>query len=355
MDRTIHDRSVNGIFLLCRSRSLAILGALVFGSYAFAEVPCAHLQSYEEAVGSSEAIFEGRVVKENPTAMAAKGGTSLGYSDFRFEVTKSWKLVDRKFVWIRVPSRISNDCGVVSVGKEYLVFANRLNDLLYISPQSRTLAREISGADIERLGAELIEIEDGEFRMYSTTITTIVVLAISILFLAGVLVLVYRRRFPATLFSFFLLGVILGVGASCGPAKEAAQMRFALACARGDLDVVKDSVDGGHRVDINNVNGMIGPCIDSAAYGGHDDVIAYLIGKRADVNVKGEKGNTPLISAVLGNHKETVELLLKNGADASIVMPNDKGELTGITALTVARMKGNREIIQMLEEAGDLK
>ena len=139
------------------------------------------------------------------------------------------------------------------------------------------------------------------------------------------------------------------------PRPETAQLRFALACARGDLGLVKELMSRSVRIDVNNINGTIGPCLSNAAYGGHDEIIKFVLERGADVNVKDDKGTTPLINAVLGNNPRTVNLLLQNGADPKIVMPDDKGELTGITALTAARMKGNAEIIRMLDGTGDAK
>lgn len=56
-----------------------------------------------------------------------------------------------------------------------------------------------------------------------------------------------------------------------------------------------------------------------------------------------------MVNAVVGNKPDTVALLLKQGADANIIVPDETGKLTDITALKIARIKGNPKIINLLE------
>lgn len=55
-----------------------------------------------------------------------------------------------------------------------------------------------------------------------------------------------------------------------------------------------------------------------------------------------DNGTTALMMAARGNHYETVDLLLKQGADASI-----RNEADG-TALGWARKRGHSDIVQLL-------
>jgi ankyrin repeat protein len=152
-------------------------------------------------------------------------------------------------------------------------------------------------------------------------------------------------RFAAT----FLFTILTFV--SCDSrGTTASQVRFALACARGDTNVVKDLLATG-QININAVNGKIGPCLVSSAYGGHREIIEILLDKGADINVRDEKGGTPLVNAVVGNQTEVVKLLLERGADPNIVVPNENGEMTDINAVKIARIKGHAEIIKLLENA----
>lgn len=56
-----------------------------------------------------------------------------------------------------------------------------------------------------------------------------------------------------------------------------------------------------------------------ASSNGQTEVVKLLLNAGANVNAKGEYGNTALISAVEGEHPETVKLLLKAGADVNAV------------------------------------
>ncbi len=64
--------------------------------------------------------------------------------------------------------------------------------------------------------------------------------------------------------------------------------------------------------------------IHIAAIRGDVTDLLLLIGNSADVNCKGDEGMTPLHSAIMGNHFDVVEELLKNGADQYI--KDDSGE-----------------------------
>ena len=52
-----------------------------------------------------------------------------------------------------------------------------------------------------------------------------------------------------------------------------------------------------------------------AAVGGHVEVIRFLLGAGADVNLANNSGATPLMMAAVGGHVEVLCLLLEAGAD----------------------------------------
>jgi len=147
------------------------------------------------------------------------------------------------------------------------------------------------------------------------------------------------------LIGFLFIISLLG----CVPANSSEQTRFALASARGDIDLVKQLVEN-NDIDINATNGKIGPALVSASYGGHKEVVEFLIYKNADINIKDEKGTTPLMNATVGEKAETVKLLLKKGANPNVFVTNEKGETTDITALTFAKMKKNEEITNLIQK-----
>ena len=134
----------------------------------------------------------------------------------------------------------------------------------------------------------------------------------------------------------------------CVSSNSSKQIRFALASARGDTSLVKEFVKDGN-VDINAVNGKIGPALVSASYGGHNEVVKLLLNNQADIDIRDEKGTTALMNAIIGEKVETVKLLLERGADPNIVFVNENGEKTEITAITFAKLKQNKEIIDLIE------
>jgi ankyrin repeat protein len=137
---------------------------------------------------------------------------------------------------------------------------------------------------------------------------------------------------------------------SCTAIESSKQTRFALASARGDITLVKQIFESG-GVEINSVNGRIGPALVSASYGGHKEVVQFLIANGADINVRDEKGTTPLMNAVIGEKPEIVKLLLEKGANPNLPVINTKSEKNDTTALTFAKIKQNKEIIEALEKA----
>ncbi len=70
-----------------------------------------------------------------------------------------------------------------------------------------------------------------------------------------------------------------------------------------------------------------------------------LIAMGADVNVRNEAGQTPLMSATEKGYADMVQVLIQNGANPKLA--NNKGE----SALTIALMKGYTRIAESLEMA----
>ena len=53
--------------------------------------------------------------------------------------------------------------------------------------------------------------------------------------------------------------------------------------------------------------------IHDAAFWGNIEAVKQHLAEGADVNAKGEKGETPLLYATLSGHKEIADLLRKHG------------------------------------------
>ncbi len=160
------------------------------------------------------------------------------------------------------------------------------------------------------------------------------------------LLISYRDR-PITLYLVFYLATVGCLG--CLSSRFADdQLGFAFACVSGDVTKVKRFVDS-KLIDIDSTNGRIGPCLISAAYSGHREIVVLLLSKGANIDVKDQNGATALVNAVVGNQYEIVEILIENGADTRIIIPDESGKLTDITALKIAQARGNKKIVALLE------
>jgi hypothetical protein len=172
---------------------ILVLTLSVNVSAGFEAGGCEFAQTFENAAAGSQAIFYGKAVEERTVSAESKGGIEIGYKEIKFEVTKSWKLIDKRTVWLRVPAKRNDHCGFESVGREYLVYANQLNDLLYISPMSRTMPSEMAKDDLQRLGSDGLRISEGEFYLFQSDLLIILALAAGGLLVFALAFVIYRR------------------------------------------------------------------------------------------------------------------------------------------------------------------
>ena len=100
---------------------------------------------------------------------------------------------------------------------------------------------------------------------------------------------------------------------------------------------------------VDNNNGPYGTCpLIEAAMMGHAHVCYYLItAQKADVDVRINNGNTPLIMAAYENHCEVVKLLLDHNANIEA-----KEEL-GNNATDIAAFHGNLNCLKILVEKNE--
>lgn len=156
----------------------------------------------------------------------------------------------------------------------------------------------------------------------------------------------YRDR-PITLY-FLLYAATVSCFGCISPRVGNNQAEFALACVAGDLKKVERFVDS-KLVDIDAQNGRIGPCLVSAAYSGHREIVMFLLSRGANVDVRDQNGATALVNAVVGDQYQIVEILIQNGANPHIILPDESGNLTDVTALKIAHARGNKKIATLLE------
>jgi ankyrin repeat protein len=79
-----------------------------------------------------------------------------------------------------------------------------------------------------------------------------------------------------------------------------------------------------------------------AAANGHKDSVEFLLKKGANVNDKNDEGNTPLILAVANGHKNPVESLLKKGANVND--KNNEGNSAVHQAIIQIRIEASRGV-----------
>lgn len=125
---------------------------------------------------------------------------------------------------------------------------------------------------------------------------------------------------------------------------------FLLAGARGHTEIVRLALKAGADLKLTNRYG--GTALIPACHYGHVETVKVLLEEsQTNINHVNDLGWTALLEAViLGDgglrHTEIVRLLLAHRADVNIA---DK---QGVTALTHAEQRGQREISEMLRKAG---
>jgi len=149
------------------------------------------------------------------------------------------------------------------------------------------------------------------------------------------------------------------------------------AARKGDIQLCITAIREG--ADVNFQSCGLSPLFYAAFYG-HSMVIEYLVNCSANVNEKNLSGVTPLAKAVDSGHLSAVECLLRHGADSNIADNSgnpplvkatkngradlvrclietgradvDRQNIEKSTALHEAALKGNKEIVDLLLEAG---
>jgi len=84
------------------------------------------------------------------------------------------------------------------------------------------------------------------------------------------------------------------------------------AIKNGDLDQVKELIEQ-RNFNVNQEVTSRFPIHYAADYG-QSDVLAYLLKRGADSNIKDKHGITPILAAIWEGHTQCVRLLLESGA-----------------------------------------
>jgi ankyrin repeat protein len=114
---------------------------------------------------------------------------------------------------------------------------------------------------------------------------------------------------------------------------------------KGTLAEAEVTIAKGANVNVQDVKKRT-PLI-LAASNGHTSVVTFLVSNGADVNLKDGDGQSPLMYAAKGSFAETAAYLLENGAEVNV-----RSKKKGITALMLAAVSDNVELVRMLLEHG---
>jgi ankyrin repeat protein len=123
-----------------------------------------------------------------------------------------------------------------------------------------------------------------------------------------------------------------------------------IASVDNDVPMLKIAIEGGCKA-TNITSPYDGTALIAAAHLGHAEVVRTLIAAKAPLDHVNNLRWTALIeSIVLGNggknHTDTLEALVKAGANVNLADGN------GATPLTLAKGRGYKEMVAILEKAG---
>ena len=121
------------------------------------------------------------------------------------------------------------------------------------------------------------------------------------------------------------------------------------ASGKGNVEIVEILIKNGANV--NHLGWRGHTALENASSQGHDRIVKTLIENGAEVNYVAENGATPLMVAAGKGHETVVRTLIENGANVYFV--SDKEPTKGATALSIARLSNQQEIVKILKAAGD--
>jgi hypothetical protein len=120
---------------------------------------------------------------------------------------------------------------------------------------------------------------------------------------------------------------------------------FAQCVAENKVDEVSLFIAAGFLPDAKDKKGI--PLLCISARNGHLNTVEFLLRSGAQVDIIAEdRGSTPLIDSAMGRHKDVIKTLIEAGADVNI--KNKDGQ----TALIIVVGAGDIEIVEMLVKAG---
>ena len=143
--------------------------------------------------------------------------------------------------------------------------------------------------------------------------------------------------------------VLVGCEQSPEPPVKAPNISIHDAAKRGNIEAVKKHLAAGTDVNAKKAQQT---ALYHAVWNDHTEIAKLLISKGANVNTEQSARFNPLYSAAGGRAgKETIELLISNGADVNFI--RERGGTRGNeTPLDRAARKGRTEIADLLRKHG---
>ncbi|XP_074653753.1 protein TANC2-like [Tubulanus polymorphus] len=132
---------------------------------------------------------------------------------------------------------------------------------------------------------------------------------------------------------------------------EATQQSIVAAAASGHVHILEYLLGlqelGGDYAGVNRVDTLLGETpLSAACFGGHLEIVRYLLEKNADITQANAKTIPPLLCAVKGGHWEITEYLLASGA------PIQQTDKHGRTALMITASEGHPGVLELLISKG---
>jgi ankyrin repeat protein len=149
---------------------------------------------------------------------------------------------------------------------------------------------------------------------------------------------------PASAGDIKLVKYLMNKGISVNTVSDGQESALMSAVVSGHLEMVKLLIKNGAHLEYKCADENNDTVVITAAGLGSRHILEYLIKKGSDINYQNKKGETALMrSAANYILEDNVKVLLKHKANKSL--KNKKGK----TALDIAKAKGNKDIINALE------
>ena len=142
--------------------------------------------------------------------------------------------------------------------------------------------------------------------------------------------------------------VLIAAGADANAKDDIQDTPYLYAGAEGRNEILKMTL--AHGANLKDINRYGGTALIPAAHHGHPETVAILLATAIDKDHVNKLGWTALLEAIiLGDggptHTKIVKLLVDAGANVNIA------DSDGVRALTHAKRRGYREIVEILQSA----